>query len=284
MFMDPGPSPFELKFHLLGIPVRVHPWFWLMSLILGSNTLRYGIEYLLLWVACVFVSVLIHEMGHAVMGRVFGNWGEIVLYGFGGLAMGASGLANRWKRIAVYFAGPLAGFLFLGIVILCLPLVAPEEWKSLTSQVRLLVGLPVNAEDVPDLLTLKGQTLGYLFWINLAWGLVNLLPIWPLDGGQISRDLFDWLLPSNGISVALGISLVAAGLLAVNGVLGMGTLGGRPFLPIPIGGWWSVLLFGSLAVGSLQALQAEQSRRAWVDDHFSRWERDEDREDSYRGR
>ena len=67
--------------------------------------------YLVLWIICVFVSILIHEMGHVLMGRLFGAEGHIVLYSFGGLAIGSKRLADRWQRIAVSFAGPLAQFI-----------------------------------------------------------------------------------------------------------------------------------------------------------------------------
>jgi Zn-dependent protease len=260
MFMDPGRSQFDLNFRLLGIPVRVHPFFWLMALILGQGALRQGVEYLLLWVVCVFVSILIHEMGHVVMGRVFGNWGEIVLYGLGGLAVGASGLASRWKRIAVYFAGPLAQFVLLGLVVLA--------WLY----------LPLEYRNRPHLEAL----LNDLFWVNLAWPILNLLPIWPLDGGQISREVFDRIMPRRGVRVALTISLILSALLVINSLLAMT---GRQVVPwLPTGSFLFIILFSSLAVGSFQALQAEQARRSWVDDHFTHWERDEDRDDSYRGR
>src|SRR5260370_37399027 len=57
------------------------------------------------------------------------------------------------------------------------------------------------------------RAVSYLVWINLFWGILNLFPIWPLDGGQISRDLLDWILRANGIRVSLGISIVVAEVL-----------------------------------------------------------------------
>src|SRR5438132_7960290 len=100
------------------------------------------------------------------MGRVFGAYGHIVLYSFGGLAVGASALRNRWQRIAVYLAGPGAGFCLWGLV-----------W---------LLSRSVERE---QLAPLAKEALYSLDWINLAWGLINLLPIWPLDGGQVCRDV-----------------------------------------------------------------------------------------------
>jgi Zn-dependent protease len=275
MFTDPGRSPWDLSFRLFGVPVRVHPMFWLMSAILYPNTPTLNIPYLLVWVACVFVSILIHEMGHVVLAGVFGVRGEIVLYGFGGLAMNAGQMRSRWQHVLVCLAGPLAGFLFLGLVILCLPLVAPELWDFLKYRVQSALGQPAEhavllAQDVPKIII-----LGYLVWINLLWGVVNLLPIWPLDGGQISRDIFTFISPRSGASVAYGVSLVLAGLIAVDTLMAMN---GRPILPIrlPIGGLWTVLMFGYLAVGSFMALQEEQSRRNWMDERVQRWDHDDE--------
>lgn len=280
MFMDPGRTQFDLNFRLFGIPVRVHPFFWLMCLVLGSDTLHEGISFLLLWVACVFVSVLIHELGHVLMGRVFGAWGEVILYGFGGLAVGSSGLSNRWKRMAVAFAGPGADFLFLGLFIVCLPLVAPQAWEYLNNIMRGLLGLPLVWSDSPPDSLLQLALVRYMFFINLIWGLVNLLPVWPLDGGHISRDFLEWLLPCQGAALAFGVSALLAGFIAVNALLQMN---GRPLVRyIPIGGWWGVLLFGMLAAGSVQALQEERSRQAWTEEHLTRWDKDED-DRSWRG-
>ena len=85
-----APTAYDLRFRLLGVPVRIHPLFWLVACLLGGPWLegRWGAGYLLLWVACVFVSILVHELGHVLAGRAFGARGHILLYSFGGLAIG----------------------------------------------------------------------------------------------------------------------------------------------------------------------------------------------------
>src|SRR5262249_32667763 len=144
--------------------------------------------------------------------------GQIVLYGLGGLALPAGRMRTRWQHVIVCLAGPGAGFLFLGLVILCLLGIAPDEWENLENLVRYYLNL------APDFQALVGHSpkreiIEDLFWINLMWGLVNLLPIWPLDGGQISRDVLTMVSPRSGASAAYGISLVFAGLLAVNALV-----------------------------------------------------------------
>src|SRR3954453_23886112 len=84
---EPPPSQGDLHFRLFGFPVRVHPFFWIATVFLGMG----GSEKAdpldtLVWVAVVFVSILVHEMGHAIVQTYFGGHPRITLYGFGGLA------------------------------------------------------------------------------------------------------------------------------------------------------------------------------------------------------
>ena len=218
--LEPPPTPLDLKWHMFGIPVRVHPFFWLFTALLGLGALRQGIAYLLLWVACVFVSILIHELGHVVLGKFFGSHGHILLYSFGGLAIGSSKLANRWQRIGVYLAGPASQFLLILVVAI------PYSAYYVASQGE-------GSEFLSELFF-------FLFVINVFWAVLNLMPVWPLDGGQVSREIFEMLNPDGGQRTSLIVSLVCAVVLAVAGL----------FLS-----FYTALLFGSLAFCSWQLLQ-----------------------------
>jgi Zn-dependent protease len=253
LFFEPQRSQFELNWRMFGIPVRVHPFFWVVSAIMGWDFLRLGVEFLVLWIACVFVSILIHELGHVLMGRIFGSHGHIVLYGFGGLAVGSSGLRYHWQRIAVYLAGPVAGFIVFGLV-----------WWLMQSA------------DLRDSAPLVRVGVRKLIWINLYWGFLNLLPIWPLDGGQISRDLLDWFSPERGVRMALGLSFVVSGLFAINAISMWASEKPLPVLDrIPVLNDFDppfmALFFGMLAVNSFQALQVEHNKRDWRDQHWDSW-------------
>lgn len=239
--LEPTRTAYDLNWRMFGIDVRVHPMFWLVAVILGFPAIHLGIEFLLVWIACVFVSILVHELGHVLMGRLFGTQGHIVLYSFGGLAVGSSDLSSRWQRIAVYFAGPLAGFVLFGLVLL-----AELAFFSGTAEPP----TPLVASALTDLIV-----------INLWWGLVNLLPILPLDGGQISRDFLGWLWPRNGLPAALVLSMLTAAAVAL--------LAG-----FYLRSWYMALLFGLLAVQSFQALQ--QLRQTPWQEEPRPWEPDED--------
>jgi len=92
---------------MLGTEITVSPWFWLALALLGWPYFQAGGALLLLiWLLAGFLSILLHEFGHVLMGRVYGNRGSILLTAFCGLAIGASEGLTPWKRIAVSAAGP----------------------------------------------------------------------------------------------------------------------------------------------------------------------------------
>jgi Zn-dependent protease len=255
MLLEPERTQFDLSWRMFGIRMRVHPMFWLIACVLGARYLDppYGALYLLLWVACVFVSILVHELGHVLMGRIFGRDGEIVLYSFGGLAIGSYELPSRWQRIAVSFAGPFAGFCLLGVVLLVGQYLPPREDHFLHG---------------PDKLW---TVMDMLYWMNLVWGLMNLLPIWPLDGGQISRELSVWVSPRHGARVALGLSFLLAAVLAVHCLM---VANNRILIPfLPIGGMYTAILFALLALESLLLLQQTGRSRQYRDSEDDPWAR-----------
>ena len=195
MLGQAGPTEFDLQFRCFGIPVRVTPWFWLAGVVLGwSTVLAERYDLLIIWLACLFVSIFVHEMGHALVANAFGWPPSIILYHFGGLAMFQPHRGfTSWRSILVSFAGPGAGFLLFGFVI----------------GVELL--LVLAGKDAGEL---GGFAFQQLAWINLAWGLVNLLPVLPLDGGNISQEVFHLLRLRNAYEWSLRLGIVVAGLAA----------------------------------------------------------------------
>jgi Zn-dependent protease len=255
--LEPETTQFDLRFKLFRTWVRVHPMFWLLSAALGWGWMREGIGWLLLWVGCVFLSILVHEFGHILAGQAFGRPGYIVLYSFGGLAIGDFQVPRRWQRIVISLSGPAAGFVLLGVVWFIknhlLTQVDQQFWKQ-----RPTLAL--------------GVFTGYLmlWWINLVWGIVNLLPIWPLDGGHVSREIFSALFPGNGLRLSLGLSFVLAGLGALYILLTLY----NPDLPhFGLGSGINALFLGLLALQSFQLLQHVERDRRHRDDG---WERDPD--------
>jgi stage IV sporulation protein FB len=228
---EPQQTAWDLRWRMFGIHVRVHPFF-----------------YLLVWMACVFVSILFHELGHVLMGRLFGSDGHIVLYSFGGLAVGSSNVRYRWQRVLVLLAGPLPPLALAGILYFYRFSIA---------------SLFANAE--PETARLLKAALAMLIEINFYWSLLNLLPIWPLDGGQATREVCESWFGSRGTRFALGVSLVVAGLFALHFFLGASKeIVLLPHVPTSEkGSYFNFILFLLLAASSFQALQAEHERHRY---------------------
>jgi membrane-associated protease RseP (regulator of RpoE activity) len=271
---------FDWNFRLGDIPVRVHPYFWLTTALLGLNNLRRPfieiLMYLLIWTIIVFVSILVHELGHILMGRAFGRRGHIVLTGLCGLAVGASDLPTRGQRIAVHLAGPGAGFMLaaltVGVFYAYNPVVTLFELGSLFG-VQVRIGPDVQIPPEPVLYVLFN-----MLWINIFWGLVNLLPIWPLDGGQTCREICEAYRGRDGQRLAMQISLVTAAGFAVLALIEIVTK--KPLVPfLSLGGtFFSVLFFGLLAFNSYQLLQfIRRGGLDWQEEEpRAPWERDAD--------
>lgn len=240
MFLEPASTQYDLHFRLAGFPVRVHPAFFLITFLLGLNFQNPDPVPTLLWVVAAFVSILIHELGHALAFRRYGIDSGIVLYSFGGLAIPrgyGSRALSTWQRVFVSFAGPLAGFVFAALIFGGLG-AAGYGWPRL----RMNGFLPMLVPSAPE--GRLGEFIHDLSIINVWWGLMNLLPVFPLDGGQISRALFSHFNPYDGLRQSLTLSIVVGALVAVYGVLSSNLL--------------IALLFGSLAFQSYILLQSSR--------------------------
>lgn len=215
-------TPYDLRFNLLGIPVRIHPMFWLVSAILGWQDKH--LDWVVLWVGCVFVSILVHEFGHGLTSKSFRDSPWILLYGMGGLCY-SERQGTKAQRLAIVLAGPGAGFvLFLVVLILSSILlgITPREHMALVPSV---LGFTPDPEAYVSGIqkfgragmepNLKYIAYYFLVQINLLWTFINLLPIWPLDGGQASQIILSAVDPRNGVRRNHILSLVTAGLLAV---------------------------------------------------------------------
>lgn len=239
MLAEPDRTPYDVNFRLFGFPVRIHPLFWLMGVLLGYGDVDLGIQYVAIWVVVAFVSLLVHELGHALAFRRFGVDSHIVLWMFGGLAVPYSAVYRRWRRIVVSLAGPFAGFALCGLVYASNQLV---PWADQEQSLPLWV------------------LYRSLILVNLAWGVMNLFPVFPLDGGQVCREVCEGARGGRGLRLSLQISFgvaVAVAVYSLACVIDARTNGPlREFIPWwAHGTLWSAILFALLAVQSYQLLQ-----------------------------
>lgn len=153
-------------FTLFGVPVRVEPTFFLLPLLsLTTQT----IPVALMWTALVFVSVLIHEFGHALAMKRVGFSPSVTLHLLGGFTrFPVAAHPTPRQSFFITLAGPGAG-LALGLTALL---------------ARRLVSAPTP---------LVAKALEDAMWVNLGWSLINLLPILPWDGGLALDAGLEWL-------------------------------------------------------------------------------------------
>jgi Zn-dependent protease/CBS domain-containing protein len=192
-----------------------------------SASLRWGVA--LAAAVLFFTSVLLHELSHALVGRMHGmEVDRITLFVFGGMA-NLQGEPPSWRsEFLMAGVGPITslvlgfGFLFLAGL-----QVSPTE---------------AQAEDPRKLLAALGPTATLLMWlgqINILLALFNLVPGFPLDGGRVLRAIlwgatgdrlkatrfasligqgFAWFLMGAGVAMMLGIRIPIFGTGLVPGL------------------------------------------------------------------
>lgn len=166
------------------IPVSISNFFWLTAAFIGWIYSR-SLIGTIIWIGIIFVSILWHEFGHALTSKFFGQKPRIELIAFGGLTYPEGPKLPLWKEFIVVFNGPLFGFslFILAIIILKLPHVAESGFANFLQTFRI---------------------------VNLFWTVVNLLPVLPLDGGQLVRIIFESIFHAKGFRYALLASMVIA--------------------------------------------------------------------------
>jgi Zn-dependent protease len=177
------------------IPIRVHLTFlMLLAWLLFSNTSGAPLRETL-FVIAVFVCVLLHELGHALVAKRFGvETKDITLYPFGGIAAIVSQPTPK-AELAIALAGPIVNFAIAGAMY---PWIAIPDFAKSES---LDMSLPAR-----------------LFFTNLALAIFNLLPALPMDGGRVLRALLALCNIEEPTRIAARISQVLCVLLAVAGL------------------------------------------------------------------
>ncbi len=214
MFAIPAPTPYDVKFPLLGIPVRIHPLFWVMAAVLGWES--HDQFYVLIWIACVFVSILVHEFGHGLTAKYLSRRRpSVTLYLMGGLCSYDEEERHPWKRAAVLAMGPGAGFLLFGLV-LALGLGVLGVARIWPFGMIILHAPPPWFLHGPEWVS-KSVWAAYdgLLTINLFWGVFNLLPIYPLDGGQLAHLFLSMHNRKEGPARTHILGILTAGGLAI---------------------------------------------------------------------
>ena len=165
-------------FRVLGIRLELHATFLLLvAWYLWTGFQEAGMETVgtrSLTLLLVFTTVVLHELGHCVAARRYGiDVPRIVILPIGGMAQFSRMPREPRQEFVITAAGPAVNF-----AIVLLMLLAPGYDPD-----RLLATLEIR------------NHLDLLFLANLAMGLFNLLPVFPMDGGRLFRAAMASRLP-----------------------------------------------------------------------------------------
>ncbi|CAN5360265.1 hypothetical protein BH24ACT7_BH24ACT7_12730 [soil metagenome] len=185
----PASLPVVLRFTLAGIPVGVHVSFLIIAVVSPSNQ---PVD-MAVWVVIAFLAVLLHEAGHAFTARHFGaDPVSITLFALGGVTtFAASKDLTPRRRLVIASAGSLVGITVGGLV-----------WLIWSAGVF---------DDVPP--TARLAASGFI-WASLGWGLLNWIPIRPLDGGAMLTSFLEIVIPRRAVPVAKVVSAVTGAVAA----------------------------------------------------------------------
>jgi len=183
------------RFRIGSIPVQVHPGHLLFGLVLGLTAApdQQGgglgpAAVVPVWVALVFVSVLFHELGHAVAFRAFGYTSTIQLMMFGGVTTPDTDRPLSWgKDVITTLAGPIFG---IALALLC-------AWLA-----------PRVGGDLAHYALVWGART------NFVWAVFNLLPVLPMDGGRLSRAVLGRIFGRWGVAGAYALGVLTCAALA----------------------------------------------------------------------
>jgi Zn-dependent protease len=221
---------------LFGIPLYLHPTFFLLPAWLLLANAGGGLAvslFLLLCLAGVFSCVVLHELGHALMARVFGiGTDSITLYPIGGVARLKSMSDKPFEEICIALAGPAVNLVLAALL-------AP--WVAATFRLESIRGIGLD------------RFLRELLIANVFLLLFNLLPCFPMDGGRVLRALLaHWKGQLRATEIAVRVGLVVAFFIACLAI---------PLtspMPIVLAGF--VLFAGQMELMGLR--QREAQRRA----------------------
>ncbi|MYJ78383.1 MAG: site-2 protease family protein [Caldilineaceae bacterium SB0670_bin_27] len=191
-----------------GVDIQIH-WSFILILFYGAflfgrnaSNLAAGAIYGVVVILLLFVCVVLHEFGHAIMAKYFGvNVPHITLLPIGGVAQLERMPRKPMQEFLIAIAGPAVNFALAAVLLPAALLVVSMSMRTGTMW-ALISALTRTAQSMSVgglLLTLAGT--------NLLLGIFNLLPAFPMDGGRILRALLALRLqyvPATRIAVLIG--------------------------------------------------------------------------------
>lgn len=206
------------------ISLSINPSFYFLAFLVawmnGATPLFFAA-----WIVVVTVSVIVHELGHALTLVFFGQKAKIELGGMGGLTIWQGGALSRGKEFLVVLMGPIFGLFLCALFSFIL--------ASGVVQGNLY------------------QFFLIMVWANLFWSVLNLLPMYPLDGGKLMTIILDLFFGGRGVQFSYLLGTIFA-------------IGCAAF----------ALFSGMMILGLFALLCAFESLRNWKNGRMYRLERE----------
>jgi len=231
LLQQPGESPYDLRFSFLGFPTRIAWTFWLIAIVLGYDLAR-GVDgrfaggspgvlpLLVIWGVCIMISILIHELGHTIAFRYYGIESSILLYHFGGLAIPTG--ASRWGRssgrmtngqeLIIAAAGPAFQIGSAALLTLAVWGLGYNVWAFRLMPTPLAsIGATLGGDEIDGAAAFA--LVNFYVLPSIMWGLLNLIPVLPLDGGRIAQSII--MISGGDLNQARWLGVIASAIIGI---------------------------------------------------------------------
>jgi len=180
-----------------GTSIDIDFTFFLLIFLFAVQDYDQGLARALVWAPVIFISILFHEFAHAGTIALFGfGSSHIVLGGMGGVTINER-RAKPWQDMLISAVGPFSSFV---LALLCR---------------QIYYNVPAGHTD-----PMLRVFLPLMVWVGVWWGIFNLLPVPPLDGGKALRNLLRTFLRENlAFTISIWIAFIVGALAIIYGII-----------------------------------------------------------------
>lgn len=168
-------------------PIYLKYWFLVLFLFIPIN-----------WVISLFISIVVHEISHTIIAKKLGYKTEYIFIDilYGGAMIDGSYIKNDKHSISIAFYGPLSNLLL--------------SLGGFLVAIIISMGFNLGAD------SLVIQYISIFISINLLLFITNLIPIYPLDGGRISKSIFSMIFGKERGQLVSGVlSFILSGIALI---------------------------------------------------------------------
>ncbi|MEZ6140687.1 MAG: hypothetical protein R3B84_08970 [Zavarzinella sp.] len=235
-FQQPYRSPFELRWRMAGIEFRVTPTFWIIALLIAYFVIgRFHPALMAVDVACIFVSLVFGLLVRGLVYRSYGLRSVAVLQDLGSSVTPEAEPPFTIQRIVAALSTPAAAFALFMLV-----RITNKEFNWARSHPPYTVFAYI-----------------ILYYVNLVWGILSLLPVFPMSGGVVIKEILTKFSPINGLRATFILSFLIGAAYCVYCIMVLTNNMERVMvtkdLPLPAN-LFAAFIFGFLAYQNLMIL------------------------------